>query len=637
MNPNIFKYNKNLYLVPILHSKLYFAVKIRKLIKKINPDILAIELPSWMKEPFIKAINRLPEITIITYKQRENNDNYYIIIEPSDPFVEAVRYSLENNKKLVFIDSDTSYYYEYNDPYLENFFLEQESMEKFLDNYKNINFKKSSKDDLREKTMAYRLNYLLKEDKKILSLIGMSHYSGILEHLKNNENTISFHSNYKAKYELKTLNSKDLASVISDFPYLNWMYENYRKDVKFISENNVIKKINKKFSVIKGNSNDYEKLYKETCENLYNHLQEINFLENIDRRNFLHLIYKKVADIYKLRYKENFSMWQEKNIVKFARNISIIRHNRFIPDYFTVIESAKACVDDNYAWELIQILAYYPYQNGNSGLEEIDINTLNNYKSFFVRPKKIIESKKIIKDRKKVDNKNQKFSKDFICSYQPEDIIIENFGNFLKRKAKKQLLSKLTKSEKFSSSFFEGIDIKETIRKQDGIYVKRFDKLSGELGSVIFIFDEDENNERYSYATTWLGEHNQESDMAFYSTALDEDIIGPGISRCEYGGFLLSFPPQRLYDVWADPDYRFINERSQKLLAAGIDYSYEKYIVYVAAKPPQKRIVSWARKNSKDVVYIPIGAFSKSTINKIKFFHILASHKVRDYAKDYIF
>ncbi len=35
---------------------------------------------------------------------------------------------------------------------------------------------------------------------------------------------------------------------------------------------------------------------------------------------------------------------------------------------------------------------------------------------------------------------------------------------------------------------------------------------------------------------TWLGEHSQESDMAFYSTPPGVDVVGPGISRMEHAG-----------------------------------------------------------------------------------------------------
>ncbi len=44
-----------------------------------------------------------------------------------------------------------------------------------------------------------------------------------------------------------------------------------------------------------------------------------------------------------------------------------------------------------------------------------------------------------------------------------------------------------------------------------------------------------EYKEHYPWRTTWIGEHAQESDMAFYATDLRDNVVGPGISRCEYG------------------------------------------------------------------------------------------------------
>ena len=42
-------------------------------------------------------------------------------------------------------------------------------------------------------------------------------------------------------------------------------------------------------------------------------------------------------------------------------------------------------------------------------------------------------------------------------------------------------------------------------------------RFTAKSGSVVVIFDEDRDG-RYNYMTTWLGEHQNESDMAFYST-----------------------------------------------------------------------------------------------------------------------
>ncbi len=641
MNYDIFKIKENIYLAPVLHGTLFFTLELRKMLNELNPDIVAIELPKWMKFTYIRAIKFLPEITIITYTGRKENENYYLVVEPTDPFVEAVRYAIKNRKKIEFIDSDAVSYYEQNDPFYENFFLEKRSWGDFFTEYKDFEFKKVREDRLREKSMAYNLKTLSKNNERIVTVIGMAHYKGLLEQMGNE--VISIFSTYKPKVELKSIHPDNLSTLLSDYPYINWAYENYRANKKFkISKPKVIKKKRFKFSVVIGEQNDYEKRYKEEAQNLYVDLiQENNFFDfDIDRRLFLYKIYKKVGELYKFRYKEEFYPWQLKNIVKFSRNISILKSDKFFPDYFTILEATKGCVDDNYTWELMQILGFYSYQPESSVLPQIDINSLNNYKSMFIRKREKRATKAPLRRRKREKSKGdwkKSFNRGSICSHQPEDIIVENFADFLKRRAKRHLLSELIKSEKFTTSFFEGIDVKETIRKQDGIYVKKYEKLHGEIGSVVFIFDEDMEDTKYQYKMTWLGEHEQESDMAFYSTAIGEDIIGPGISRCEYGGFLLSYPPGRLYDVWTDDDYHFFEKKSEKLLAAAIDYSTERYVVYIAKKPPRSKIVSWAKRNDREVVYLPLGAFSKNTINKIRIFHILAGHDVRDIADDYIF
>ena len=142
--------------------------------------------------------------------------------------------------------------------------------------------------------------------------------------------------------------------------------------------------------------------------------------------------------------------------------------------------------------------------------------------------------------------------------------------------------------EPFTTSILDGIDLRETIRKwYEGAFMCASSRRSsGEVGSVVVIFDEDRDN-RYSYMTTWLGENQNESDMAFYSTFPFDNLVGPGIGRGEYGGFLMSLPARRMYDVWQDPDYEFAESKSERLLMAALDYSIHRHVVYVAAKPPR--------------------------------------------------
>ena len=53
---------------------------------------------------------------------------------------------------------------------------------------------------------------------------------------------------------------------------------------------------------------------------------------------------------------------------------------------------------------------------------------------------------------------------DAICSYPPEDLVIEDYGRFLKQKAKAILSEERARVEPFTTSILDGIDIRETIR-----------------------------------------------------------------------------------------------------------------------------------------------------------------------------
>jgi hypothetical protein len=124
--------------------------------------------------------------------------------------------------------------------------------------------------------------------------------------------------------------------------------------------------------------------------------------------------------------------------------------------------------------------------------------------------------------------------------------------------------------------------------------------------------------------------------MAFYSTYPFDHIVGPGIGRAEYGGFLMTLPPRRMYDIWSDPDYDTAQSKSERLLLAGLDYSVQKYVVYVAAKPPRSMFRSIAAHLNRRILYIPIGALSPTKLKKLRVVHVLDSYERRLDAKEFI-
>jgi hypothetical protein len=135
---------------------------------------------------------------------------------------------------------------------------------------------------------------------------------------------------------------------------------------------------------------------------------------------------------------------------------------------------------------------------------------------------------------------------------------------------------------------------------------------------------------------TWHGEHEQESDMAFYSTDPGQAVVGPGICRTTYGGFVLSYPPMRMADVWTDPDYGSARTKSEILLLAALDYCEERMVAYVGPKPPRSMFSQIAAAAGLKIVYIPLGTISPSTLRRIRVMHILHGHDKRATAKEFI-
>jgi len=366
----------------------------------------------------------------------------------------------------------------------------------------------------------------------------------------------------------------------------------------------------------------------------------------IDRRHSQLAVFREAEKEYEASTGERVTHWQRRLLARYTRNLALAA-NDLAAGIFDLTVAARSIVDDNYAWDVWEAAGRYPPQRTDAGMMTVRISGdevwMNTRK---IRLRRRLPSTKRrlrpygLKPRKKEKVPGEWASQlngTSICSYPPEDLVIEDYGRFLKKKGKSILSEERVRVEPFTTSILDGIDMRETIRKwyEGRIYVRQFQKIQGEVGSVVVIFDEDRDN-RYPYMTTWLGENQNESDMAFYSTFPFDNLVGPGIGRAEYGGFLMSLPARRMYDVWNDADYEFAESKSERLLLAGIDYSIQRFVVYVAVKPPRTIFKTIASRAGRTVIYIPIGQLSPVSLKKIRAVHVLDGYDKREIAKDYI-
>ncbi|MGQ9859702.1 MAG: hypothetical protein ACUVS3_13595, partial [Thermodesulfobacteriota bacterium] len=367
----------------------------------------------------------------------------------------------------------------------------------------------------------------------------------------------------------------------------------------------------------------------------------------MDRQRALWRWLQRAADLYRRRVGEDLQPWQVHRLMRFSRNYALV-DGKLLPDFFHWVASARSCVDENFAYEIWSLGCTYPWQREVA----LDLPTTRiqgedlwlGMRRLRIRPR--IPRKRRpayfpVRERRRETRPGQwaeAFDGEALCSYPPEDVLVERFGGYLKDRGVRLLSEERSRLEPFTSSLLDGIDIRETVRNwhQGRIYVRETRRVRGGVGAVVVIFDPDEDGRCYPYCMTWHGEHDQESDMAFYATPLGAQMVGPGISRCEYGGFVMTYPPRRMGDVWKDPVYRVLGSKTKVLLMAALDYSLEPYVVYVAAKPPRSWFHTLAARMGMKIVYMPLGQFSSATLKKLRVFHVLSGHDKRAIAKEYI-
>ncbi|MBA2369338.1 MAG: hypothetical protein H0V82_10000 [Candidatus Protochlamydia sp.] len=597
---------ERVFAIPIIHYNMEMASQVKLAFDTIKPDCVAVELPETMQTTMLHAASRLPDLSVVIAYNQKHEPIYYLS-EPCDPVFEGLRCAAENQIPAFCIDLDVDRYPAIREPIPDPYAIHKIGLKAYYEIYERVRKQNhvlnTPLDQERESYTARRLKELSLQFDRILFIGGMAHISSILNKLDSTTFPAVYHSD-RESIQLCTLTPESTRDVMSEWGYIATHYEKNRDKI-----------------AVNG---------------------------SLDRQKLIFQLYKEASDKYKSMTGNHFPGYNFRNIMKFVRNYALI-NGQLMPDLYKILSAAKGCVDHNYAYEVWELATSYQFRKNIDSLPELDLSVEDMWGSsklirFHLKEKGRKDSfLRLRKDR--ADFKFKPPSPFSICSFPPEDIAIERFGNFLKKKGTQILSEESSRSIPFSSSLEDGLDTKETIRHwhEKKLYVKTHGKPPGGVGSVCMIFDEDKPQEgktyqeKYPWRATWIGEHDQESDMSFYATSLSNHVVGPGISRCEYGGFMMSYPPRRMANIWFDSDYSDCRSKSEVLLAAAIDYAIKPVVVYVASTPPRSQLKSFARRYGKKIVYIPIGQLSPVTLNKLRAFHVLDGHNKREIAEDYIY
>lgn len=658
---------ENLYVIPTFHSRIEFAKLVRTAFVNVFPDCIAVELPGNILDQILEGVSRLPFLSLLTYSDTLNPQTMNIIpIDPGDSIIEAIELSQEYQVPLEFIDLSLKEYrppsYSMPDDYALNkiglrSFYENISSH-FEDNYNEDKYPLREKanlkdylrkqkeeinnnnvkvefgssayiDVLREKYMARNLLKLKDIYKRILVVIGMSHWENIkyfLEHPSKIEEVKIELEPFK-HVKLYNVKANEARFLLKELPFHTSKWVEFK-----------------------------DKYNKEVLESLDHPKKFQDLLRAYDKIKNVREIFLSAKNEYEEEFKEFINLHKLKTLFQYSRNLSLSEF-RLLPNLFQLLIASKNIVDDDYAWKVMEYATKYPYDDKSDNYETIElakegaIDANGRFIRLRRRHQYSYEKERDLPLEERLDEKypgewhnEWEDGKWNTVSYPPEDILEEDYFAFIRKKAMKNLKEQRVKIEEFKASLMDGIAIKETIRNwatKRKIYVKNEQKVNGKVDTLIVIFDKDRGiKEKYPYKITWYAEHDKESDMAFYATSPGNYLIGPGISHVEVGGLLSIFPAPYLPQIFApfmDYQYEDTQNKAERLLKAGILYSKEKYIAYVANEPPRKYFYSMAGVKRREIVYIPLNNFSHDSLKTIKHVHLLAGRDKRSIAHKYIF
>jgi hypothetical protein len=609
--------------LPIIHGSGDYAIRVREELLARPFDCLAVPLPPSFQEDVEAAIERLPGISVVAQLDADPDDAAvgfsYVPIDPCQGVIAGLRAALGERIAREFIDIETprfeGQYGVFPDPYA----LKQVSPEGFAAAVLPAipTPEPESQQAQRIVGMAARLRELEGRYKSILLVCSLLDWPWIRDAYQRQLEPVEAEP-FFAPMQSFDVDPQTLLFVLGELPFLTGLYERGRRELT-------------------------------PDDNLSVDGVKEMVLEARDR------LRKKLPKVAQRVTPQMLSIY-----FRYVRNLSLLER-RLTPDLYSLVVAAKQTAGDDFALMLAETARDYPYATMNDeepsfpsssgdsdssklrmGIDRAEVpgwgvarmvsrlpGQALTWRNCELRPRPQERDRKLWK---------QRWNPFGMCSWPPEDDRIESFHRHVRDQARAVLGADLARSEKFTTSVMDGIDIRETLRNwhTGDLYVKVIPPARGSIEVVVFLFDVPADPQVYTNRATWYAEHVEESTLAFYATDHMKNLIGPGIAQADYGGALFLFPPRPIPDLWTDPRLDFTDTLEERLLAGAFLHSHERHVAVVSPKPP---LASWrrlARRFGRKIVHLPLKRFGGQLIERLRRFHVLNGKEVRSYAADFI-
>jgi hypothetical protein len=380
---------------PVVPGRLEFAIEVRQAILRERPQVVALELPTTLRDAYLRAIGRLPEMSVIFYPDEQEDERaVYVPIEPADPFVEAIRTALEIDAEIVFADPDSGERPHLKDDYPDPYSIRHIGIEKYVEAYRVYPQPRSDEIEAHADGIAWKLQGC-DPLAQVMVVVSLNLLDPVLDAMERPQAQPMGRSR---REEVRVLNPtpESLAEITIEYPYLQHRYEQFRA---LMTDTNLI-----------------------------------------DRRHAQLALYREAEKSYESNTGERVLHWQRRLLARYSRNLALADH-ALSAGIFDLTVAARSIVDDNYGWDVWETAGRYPPQKQANDVMNVQISGeevwLDTKK---IRLRRRLPSKKRrlmpvgLKKRPKEKTPGEWASQldgSSICSYPPEDLVVEDYGRFL--------------------------------------------------------------------------------------------------------------------------------------------------------------------------------------------------------------
>lgn len=620
---DLLKISERISVVPVIHGSADSALQVRKCMLEGDFDCVAVPLPPSFQHEVERGIDLLPVPTAVVqtesqlYKtewtpevdsetqQDAAGRASYVPIDPCQPVIAGLRIAIGEHMRREFVDLETADFQPYSSILPDAFALKRLPLERFAAAILPfIPRPPEGQTTDRIRHIASRLRDLEQRHKSILLLCNILHWPWIREAYTEQLPT-DVEDEFVGEPELCQPDPQTLLFMLGELPFITALHERARAE-----------------------------------------LDDDEYL-SIDGVKELLL---SARDAYKSDFKnrarpittQTFSC-----LLKYIRNLTLTER-RFAPDLYTIVIAAKQIAGDSFALHVAEQARTYMFARETDlpdiafGIDRVRLPNGDLADAVSRLPGPPVMWRSCELHRRPEQREQQQWQMQWNpmgqCSWPPEDELIENFRAHVTQKAQAIMGADLVKTEKFTTSVKDGIDIRDTLRNwhTGEIYVKEIPPTKGKLDAVVMIFDSPADPRDYTWRSTWFAEHQNESTLAFFATDFMQEMVGPGIGLATYGGALFIFPPIPIPDIWFDPRLDFTDTMEERVLAAACLHASCPHVALLSPLPPS---VGWrrlAKRFKKSLVHVPLAQFSAATVQQLRIVHVLNGRQVRSFAQHFI-